>query len=66
VKWLEVKSWVLIYGIVAFFVTNSVLGKNPEVKWLPLFICCIYDIAAYFGSVFLMVMYNNLRFESKP
>ncbi|MCF6407313.1 hypothetical protein L3C95_30745 [Chitinophaga filiformis] len=63
VNWFAVKSWVLIYGIVAFFVTNSILGKTDKIKWFPLFICSVYDIAVYFGSIFLMVIYNNIRFE---
>jgi hypothetical protein len=59
----EVKSWVLIYSIVAFFVTNSILHKSGEASWQLWFICPIYDVLAYFVSFFFMVVYNNFRID---
>ncbi len=63
-NWFEVKSWVLIYGIVSFFVTRSILGRVSKPMWSVLSISCIYDIVVYFLCIFLMVLYNNFRFKS--
>lgn len=64
--WPELKTWVLIYGIIAFFVTHSLLRKTSNTSstiWLLYFGCSIYDILSYFGGVLFMVVYNCFRFD---
>ena len=64
--WPELKTRVLIYGIIAFFVTHSLLRKTSNTSspiWWLYFSCSIYDIVSYFGGVLFMVVYNNFRFD---
>jgi|GEM_PF-3660547 len=59
-RWIMMQVWVLIYAIIACWMTWSV-GIRYKLLWL---VGCILDVLIYFISLFLIILYNNYHYKA--